>query len=299
MYGLYAYSKTVVPQEDYSNHYLAALIDKHERLDTLKKNRLVFMGNSNLAFGLDSEYLQETLKRPIANLGLHGALGLDFNILQTLDVIEKGDVVIICIPHFLPTQGTKKLLSTTNKIFPKTKDWTVGLSAYDEFDFAMDDAIKSIQIAKKQRFRKAAKRAKKESVYRRNGFNASGDMVAHTQVATPNEIKKWESEWDVEGYDKEIERLKEFYIAAEKKDVPVYLTYPCFAEYGYKKTQKELDILEDYYAELPFPVLGKPEDFVYPDSLFFDTVYHLNKKGREVWNRDLEVLLKANIKELN
>jgi len=48
---------------------------------------------------------------------------------------------------------------------------------------------------------------------------------------------------------------------------------------------------------LPFPILGKPQDHVYPDSLFFDTVYHLNKKGREVWNQDLAVLL-ANIKEL-
>jgi hypothetical protein len=30
-----------------------------------------------------------------------------------------------------------------------------------------------------------------------------------------------------------------------------------------------------------FPVLGSPEDFLYPENEFYDTVYHLLRKGRE------------------
>ncbi|MCK4797079.1 MAG: hypothetical protein KAT05_06835, partial [Spirochaetes bacterium] len=36
------------------NNYLAAIIDKHKLIETVESPRLIFLGGSNLAFGLKS-----------------------------------------------------------------------------------------------------------------------------------------------------------------------------------------------------------------------------------------------------
>jgi hypothetical protein len=48
----------------------------------------------------------------------------------------------------------------------------------------------------------------------------------------------------------------------------------------------------DLSNNLKIEILNKPSDFVLPDSLFFDTVYHLNKKGREIRTKKLIEIIK-------
>ena len=291
LYGLYRYSTTVVAEEDLSNHYLAASIDRHARATTLDAPRMLFMGNSNLAFGLDSEYLERELGRPVVNLGLHGALGLNFIVEEALSVIEKGDVVVVCIPYYLNEAGSGKMLYTMNQVNPDSKLWTKGITAYDRFGFALDDAVKLTQKARRQGFRGVVVK-EKETVYRRNAFNEYGDVIAHTSMPIPEKRNPWSPTWDVEGFDSQVKTLTNFYEKAKAKGAAkVLMVYPAFIRSQYEQTTKELDILQEYYAELPFEVLEKPEDFAYPDSLFFDTVYHLNKSGRERWNKELAKLI--------
>jgi len=223
-------------------------------------------------------------------LGLHGALGLNFIVEETLSVIEKGDVVVVCIPYYLSEKGSGKMLYTMNRVNPASKAWTKDVTAYQRMGFALDDAVKLTQKARKQGFRKR-KPKKKGSVYRRNAFSEYGDVIAHTRMSVPEKHNDWSPNWNVEGFGSQIKTLIDFYEKAHAKGVEVYMIYPCFIHSMYEQTTKEIDILEDYYADLPFPVLGEPEDYAYADSLFFDTVYHLNKKGREKWNRDLVDLL--------
>ena len=291
LYGLYQYSTTVVAEEDLSNHYLAASIDRHARLATLDQPRVLFMGNSNLAFGLNSEYMERELGRPIANLGLHGALGLGFIVEETLSVIEKGDVVVICIPHYLSHQGNKKLLHLMNRIQPESKVWTSGMSHLERLEFVWNDKLKIMQKALKQGFRKKKNVEKKEGVYRRDAFDEYGDVIAHISMPVPEKRNPWSPEWDVEGFDVHVKTLTNFYEKAQAKGVTVYMVYPAFIRSMYEQTTEELKILQEYYSKLPFEVLGKPEDFAYPDSLFFDTVYHLNKEGRKRWSQELAKLL--------
>jgi len=51
----------------------------------------------------------------------------------------------------------------------------------------------------------------------------------------------------------------------------------------FKKYHKSIRHFDDQLKdELKIPIISTLEDFIYPDSLFFDTVYHLNKEGREM-----------------
>ncbi|HPG73671.1 MAG TPA: hypothetical protein PLM49_05215, partial [Bacteroidales bacterium] len=57
---------------------MAAIIDKHKRIDSIKSPKIIFAGGSNLPFGIDSKMIQDSLHTPVVNLGLHAGLGLDF-----------------------------------------------------------------------------------------------------------------------------------------------------------------------------------------------------------------------------
>lgn len=56
----------------YLGNYQASLIDKVERLESIQEPKIVLIGDSNLAFGIDSERIEEAFGMPVVNMGLHG-----------------------------------------------------------------------------------------------------------------------------------------------------------------------------------------------------------------------------------
>ena len=51
----------------YSNNYLLAYQAKCKRLDSIQSPRIIFVGGSNLAFGLDSKRIEDCLKMKVIN----------------------------------------------------------------------------------------------------------------------------------------------------------------------------------------------------------------------------------------
>lgn len=83
------------------NNYLAALIDKDERLKSVTGPRMIFVGGSGLAFGIDSHFLRERYPYEPINYGLHAFLGGDFMLRHVRDHLRSGDVVVLCFEHFV------------------------------------------------------------------------------------------------------------------------------------------------------------------------------------------------------
>ena len=63
----------------YNDNYDAALVDKVERLKSITEPKIILVGDSNVAFGINSKKIEEELGMPVVNLGLHGALGNAFH----------------------------------------------------------------------------------------------------------------------------------------------------------------------------------------------------------------------------
>ena len=74
----------------------ASLIDKVQRLENLHEPKIVLIGDSNLAFGIDSEKIEEAFGMPVVNMGLHGGLGNAFHEEMTRLNVTEGDIYIIC-----------------------------------------------------------------------------------------------------------------------------------------------------------------------------------------------------------
>ena len=255
------------------------IIDKHKIANKIKTPKIVLSGGSNLAFGIDSEMLSNNFEIPVINLGLHGGLGLPFILEETKSVIKKGDIVILSIEYFLVGDGDYDLMKKTSSFYPPAKKF-YSHNYYVDFK----NHLKKTEKTFKHLINKKDKTIIKNSdsiikIYRRDGFNKYGDLESHlNQSASKNlksriffDYKYWEG----------IDLINKFYFYANDKGVKVYFTYPAYAESEYKKNFSVISKLEkDLNNNLKIEVLNTPKDFVYPDKYFFDSVFHLNKKGR-------------------
>lgn len=92
------YINSLLPQ--YSQGYMAALIDKVKRLESITTPKIVLIGDSNLAFGMDSKLLEDEMGMPVVNMGLHGGLGNAFHEEMAKLNVTPGDIYIICHSNY-------------------------------------------------------------------------------------------------------------------------------------------------------------------------------------------------------
>jgi hypothetical protein len=64
--------------------------------------KIVFIGGSNVRFGVDAAALSRDLGMPVVNYGLHASLGLDVITDRALQCVKPGDIVVIApeLSHF-------------------------------------------------------------------------------------------------------------------------------------------------------------------------------------------------------
>lgn len=84
---------TAAPQ--YGKTYYAALPLKFDRLMNTPGSRVVVIGGSSAAFGIDSKIMEKELGMPCVNFGLYAAFGLRCMLDLALQGIHPGDIVVI------------------------------------------------------------------------------------------------------------------------------------------------------------------------------------------------------------
>ena len=74
---------------------LAYKIQKDSLLTNVKSPRIIFVGGSNLVFGLNSQIVKDSLKMNPINAGLAASIGLIYMMDDVLPYIRPGDVVVL------------------------------------------------------------------------------------------------------------------------------------------------------------------------------------------------------------
>jgi len=274
--------------------YMGAIVEKHKRLKSIAGRKIIFAGGSNLALGLNSARIQDSLQVPVVNLALNAGLGLDFILNELRYTIQPGDEVVLSIEYFLTDHCSYELFTNTISYFPEASRYAKmpKQSILDHLKHTLDKKIEKVKSNKNYLTGLFKDTVPHHSfAYKRGAFNQFGDCEGHFGIArlpylADGGIIEY-SHWN------NIDRLNSFYGFAKSKHVKVYFTYPSYPMSQYLlniETIKHLD--RDLHKELLFPVLGGPADFVFDDNLFFDTVYHLSKEGREKRTEKVIQLLK-------
>ena len=277
-----------------SSDYLAAIIDKHMRLDHTKPPRLILAGGSNLAFGIDSKRIEDSTGFPVVNLGLHAGLGLEFIVNELRSVVKPNDIVLFSIEYTMDEKGRYKLKKSAADYFQPAAGYfsenfseKVDFYLYYELGQNIGNNVSTcfglLPVGE----------AQTSAAYSRASFNEFGDAVGHLEMSkSPNKRDKQIKSIDMQQITKLLNGFADF---AGKQQVKCFFLFPDFPESLFYKYQPKIQEYAAYiHANLKMKTLNTPDSFCFPDSLFFDTAYHLTKEGRERRTNLLIEILLAN-----
>lgn len=80
----------------FSYSYNASIIDKVSRLKQINEPKIILIGNSNVAFGFDSEMIEKETGMYVVNMGLDAGLGNAVSENMCKFNINDGDIVVLC-----------------------------------------------------------------------------------------------------------------------------------------------------------------------------------------------------------
>ncbi|CAN5630760.1 hypothetical protein BH10CHL1_BH10CHL1_11860 [soil metagenome] len=267
----------------------ASILDKHALLRRAGSPKIVFVGGSSLALGLDSEMIHAKTGLPVVNMGLNGGLGLRYMLEEIKPDIAAGDLVIIS-PEYEHWYGS--LLDGDLNLW-----WILqvqpGFSQFISSQIQVETLLKYLPEFMQEKFL-ALLPAKIDPVYNRMAFNQYGDFVNHLTLAAPahlDGIKQLKAE-PYNGQTFAV--LQNFATFAKQRGANTLFIFPPLAktQFAFKDNQAAIQQLYTLVKQLPgITVLGMPEDFVFPDQMFFDTVYHLRADGRTLRTTRMNDLL--------
>ena len=279
-----------------TNHYLGAFQDKLHRLRETPGERLIVIGGSNIAFGLNSDLLEATCSRPVVNLGLYAPLGMRHQMEMVRRHARPGDCVVISpeyelFQHRLEPFDDQSLRDLFEHA-PDARAYFYAETAPSVLEFADNSAF---QEASRwiHRAYETLRRSRKKRTYTRTSFNQSGDVVAHHgqpakpfDDSVPLELNRPET------LNESIQLINGFAEDCRQKGVRVYVTFPPNPLSRQDALADVKQRLQKRYSDcLRVPVLGSPSSFVYQREQFYDTFYHLGKSAANDRSVKLALLL--------
>lgn len=279
----------------YDDTFLGELKYKCRRLDETEGERIVFVGGSAVAFGVDSGLVERELPGFTAvNFGMYAALGTRVMLNLSEDSLRPGDVVILCPEQQAQTLsgflGAQALWQGLDGAFSL-------LARVDRRDYAALTAALPAFAASKLRGAITGEAFPTEGVYSRSAFDAYGDVVS--PLCAANVMPG--------GYDTNMpvcfqpDMLSEDFVDAvngyvdrlERRGVTVLYH---FCPMNALAVEDGADI--DAYAGaleslLHCRLIGNPSDCVMDAAWFYDTNFHLNATGKTVFTRQLIRDIKA------
>jgi len=260
-----------------SNDYLASAAPKHQRLHSLGSPKAIVLGGSNVAFGVDSEQLEEVLCRPVVNMGVHASLGFRFMVDEVKKELGDGDVVIVALEY-------------TNYSKPERTDDILYLLV-DRYPVALRyvplmDRPKIVLATLVMRLRTAwrsvmgnAYGTPNDPTYRADGFNERGDMVGHLLLPRPDtaqlEAVVFSDKLVAEAFHTHARDLLKH---AEEAGATVLFTWP--SRVPMEGDVERADSIALELRDRGLPLIGDPADYFFSDTMRYDTRYHLHGPGR-------------------
>lgn len=257
-----------------NNHSLASLIDKHKYLEEAKENKMILVGGSNIAMGIDSNMLEKEFNYDVINMGINAGLGLRFMLNDAKQYLEEGDVVIIAPEYsqFTWALNGESVLNIMLKEVPKS------INSIDINHLAT--LLANTPEFLRNRIAVTIKGNNDlETEYGRSAYDSNGDMVSHLgkKSKSVNPVNAKMGDIDQEA----IKCLNKFYEYATEKGVKVYLSYPVLFDQQYNVWKNDIANLDKVLKNnCNIPIISLPSEYIYNKNEIYDTIYHVNEEGR-------------------
>jgi len=279
-----------LPNLAIDNSLYFALLDKHKHLKQHKAPRIILLGGSNLSFGINSKTIEDSLKIPVIDMGLHAGLGLKYICLDIIDNVGPGDIVALCPEycHFFDDEekvflGSEELIYVLFDVYPEGRKCIDLKQRLHLFRFLPKYVAEKIYYFPKYALKKTSQNEVPDEsniVYLRNSFNEYGDVVAHYDLENQNFIPNV--------YCNNLNKetflfLNEFNERIKQKGGEILFFYPAYNKKAYELNSSYITNANNQLkSTLDIEFMSPEIDGIMDDSCFFNTEYHLNKTGVEI-----------------
>ena len=274
LFGCLLFGPPASPSE-----YMASTVLKNQALDRASSPKVVLLGGSNLAYGMDSEQLSRTLCRPVINMGLAAPLGFLFITNEAKGRLDKGDLVVLALEEEFYAQP-ERIEDVTIAVVDNRPRSLAFVPVLDRPRVIIDLLVMRLKAVKDYLVEVKGSGWGKR-VYRKREFNAHGDLVNHLEEPIPEVLWPENNHQDPVVLDPSFWRIaREFVDAAHSAGAEVVFSWPSIAASQYHHSNSTAILIEIQAHGLR--TIGDPADYVFPDSLFFESHYHLHRTGRQL-----------------
>jgi hypothetical protein len=253
-----------------------SLIDKNKLLENTPSPRIIFIGGSNLSFGLNSQMIKDSLQLNPINTGIHAGIGLKYMLSNTENYIIKNDIIVVS-PEYQQfysdvANGEVELLSTIVDVSPNS----FKLLDYKQYY----TLIQKIPAYLKTKWSGLINKSGKDTIigiYDRKAINSFGDIYVHWKFAKEKVTPFGKIEGKLN--DDAFKSLNKFRDCVNSRKARLFITFPCYQDLSFKNQEIQIKEVERNLNKYRFILLSNPERYIIPDSLIYNTPYHLTKKG--------------------
>ena len=271
----------------YAEHYDGIVYKKLTCLDSIEGARIILVGNSNLAFGINSDILEEEFDMPVVNLGFQGAVDNAFHENMIKGKLHKGDIVIICHTTYSDDGKIDVPLLALETMETHISMWNLP----DKKDYV--SLVNAIPIYLNHAIKRHCGDDSDYSVYTAKSFSKNGDNIARRLLG--EQTVEWSEGVSVPKINENcMDRLNKLNQYVKNCGATLLVAgYPiAMGEYTqdesvYKSFENQLR------SSLDCNVISDFDDYMYPYSYFWDTQYHLTTEGAIVRTN----CLKADLRE--
>jgi hypothetical protein len=257
------------------NSYNLAIIDKHKILAATKSPKIVLAGGSNLAFGVDSAEIQNEFGVSVVNMGLAGGIGLGRILDDISPFLNTGDILIIA-PEYEHFSNLWNGHETAYDMIFNARQYRLLWSSY----YGSPNGFSNYLVTNLWNNILKNNNLPNPLVYLRDGFNEYGDYIKHLNT----ENQPFRSADALGTFNQTyINHFFQFLDYFSRRGIIVILSYPSYEEESFRNSIELIQELDmRFRAKENLLVISKPETYCFPHDSFYDTVYHLNKKGRSI-----------------
>ncbi len=277
----FVFTVAVAAPPCYENTFVGALDEKYERLKSIKEDKIVIIGGSSAAFGIDSALIEKYTGMPVVNFGLYASLGTKLMLDLSRSEINKGDIVIVAPELDAQTLSLYFNSETTLQAFDGHFSMLGGVAPDNIFQLLA--GMWKFSIDKADLMKNGV--PDPEGVYNSENFNEYGDLVYERNenimplyydpnvMIDPSE-KILSPEF--------VDYLNEYTSYCKMRGADVYFSYAPMNSLGFIDGYDEdkLRAFSDHLkSKIDATVISNINDYVYEAGYFYDTNFHLNNAG--------------------
>lgn len=281
-YGIVGY-----PEDVFATSYQSTIQDKFKTLKETNDPKIIIVGGSNAAFGMDQGMLEDATGYKVVNLGLHAGFNQIFHSELSKANINRGDIVLLayeynwCDEEQFESIGTELVMSGIDsnielyKYIP-AKAWSSILGYLGTYAYKKN----TFEPVGGQYSREAFDEATGQMIFSRN-YNMS-DYRSNIGLYGTLDLL------NVTISDATIKYLKEYRELVERKGARVYFVAPPLLREAVVSGVESVENIKKLEEEvIGIPYISNPVDYLYPETLMSNSIYHCNDRGEKERTRQL------------